>query len=192
MNTLALITLIVWPVIPLFWIPVHLFPNAFKKLRLFTYVVPLITWVPVAFLLYGYRDVLLHYRADIYIIIRLAGLALLIAGTGIHIWTGKLLSVWGLIGLPEVYERFESRLVTNGAFSFVRHPTYLAHTLMFTGVFLATGVISVAVLTVLDLLAVTLVIIPYEEKELLQRFGEDYRNYMRNVPGFLPRMIKGK
>lgn len=191
MDTLALITLMAWPVIPLFWIPVHIFPAVFRRLKFFTYVMPLLTWVPVVYLIYDHKDFLFHFRADLHFIVRAAGFVLLAAGTGIHIWTGKLLGLWGLIGLPEVHERFESRLVTTGAFSIVRHPTYLAHTLMFAGVSLLTGVISVAVLTALDLLAVVMVIIPFEERELLARFGEEYRSYIRSVPKFLPRTRKG-
>ncbi|MEW6600680.1 MAG: isoprenylcysteine carboxylmethyltransferase family protein [Nitrospirota bacterium] len=185
MNNLALITLMAWPVIPVFWIPVHVFPDVFRRLGLFSYAVPLIIWLPAAYVIYTHRDFFLHFRTDFPFAVRAAGLVLLITGTGIHIWTGKLLSLWGLIGLPEVWTRAEGRLVTSGAFSLVRHPTYLAHTLMFSGIFLFTGVISVAVLTAVDLLAVILVIIPFEEKELLSRFGEEYRTYVRSVPKFI-------
>lgn len=192
MNNLALITLMAWPVIPLFWIPVHVFPNVFRKLGLFSYAAPLITWLPAAYFIYGHRDFLLLYGTDLHFMVRWVGTVLLVSGTGIHIWTGRLLGLWGLIGLPEVYKRFEGSLVTTGAFTLVRHPTYLAHTLMFSGVFLVTGVISVAVLTILDLLAVNLLIIPYEEKELIERFGEDYRNYKLSIPKFIPKIRRKK
>jgi caffeoyl-CoA O-methyltransferase len=116
----------------------------------------------------------------------MAGAVLLLIGTLIHLWTAKLLGIWGLVGLPEVYTRQEGRLVSGGVFSVVRHPTYLAHTMMFTGIFMITGVVTVGVITVIDLLVVLLLIIPIEDKELTDRFGEGYRLYRSRVPAILP------
>jgi len=188
MKLIALITLIVWPVIPLFWIPVHLFPRFFRKLKLFTYAIPVIAWLPVAYLIYQNGDFLLYYKLNFPGVIRGTGIFFLIAGTGTHLWTAKLLNFWGLIGLPEVYEEMKGRLVATGAFSVVRHPTYLAHTIMFTGIFLASGVISVGIVTCVDFLVINLFVIPLEEKELIARFGEEYRDYIKKVPKLIPRL----
>jgi len=189
-NLLALITLISWPVIPLFWIPVHLFPHSFRKVKFFTYIMPIISWLPTAYFIYYHRDFLLQFRIELPVLINGAGGVLLIVGTGIHIWTGKLLSLRGLIGVPEIYKEMKGKIVTRGAFSLVRHPTYLAHTLMFTGVFLLTGVISVAVVALVDFIVVNLAIIPLEERELSDRFGDEYRRYKANVPKFFPRLTR--
>jgi protein-S-isoprenylcysteine O-methyltransferase Ste14 len=97
-----------------------------------------------------------------------------------------LLGLWGLMGLPEVSSKFKGRLITGGPFSVVRHPTYLAHTLMFLGIFLASGVIAVAVITLFDLVLINIVIIPLEDRELLSRFGDEYKHYMQRVAGFFP------
>ncbi len=85
------------------------------------------------------------------------------------------------MGIPEVSEKINFRLITEGPFSIVRHPTYLAHTTMFTGIFLFTGNIPVAILTIFDFLIVNLIIIPLEERELLDRFGEVFREYTEKV-----------
>ena len=69
MNFLALVTLIAWPVVPLFWIPVHLFSRFFRKIKLLTYIMPLFIWLPVACLTYQYRDFLLHYKINFHAII---------------------------------------------------------------------------------------------------------------------------
>jgi protein-S-isoprenylcysteine O-methyltransferase Ste14 len=189
-NLIALIALISWPVIPLFWIPVHLFPHYFRRIRFFTYIMPVISWLPTAYFIYCHRDFLLQFRTELPVFINGAGGVLLIIGTGIHIWTGKLLSLWGLIGVPEIYKEMKGKMVTYGAFSLVRHPTYLAHTLMFTGVFLLTGVFSIAVVAFVDFTVVNLVIIPLEERELSDRFGDEYRRYKENVPKFFPRLTR--
>jgi protein-S-isoprenylcysteine O-methyltransferase Ste14 len=56
------------------------------------------------------------------------------------------------------------------------------------GAFLFTGSLAVGLLTILDFLIVSLVIIPLEEKELLRRFGPGYAAYMKKVPRLIPRI----
>ena len=187
LDLLAFMTIILWPVIPLFWIPVHGLSRIFKKLGLLTYVVPLFTWLPLAYLIFRNKALLLSWKIDIPVGLCALGFILSVLGTALHVWTGKLLGLWGLIGLPEVSKRIEGNLVTKGPFSVVRHPTYLAHTLIFSGVFLITGAVTVGIITFIDFLLVYALIIPLEEKELLNRFGKDYNLYKEKVPKLFPR-----
>lgn len=191
-ELLAFITIISWLVIPLFWIPVHSAIKIFKKIGFLTYIMPLITWIPLVYIIYKNRAFILHFKIDIPLALNITGIALLVLGTLLHIWTGRILGLWGLIGLPEVSRRVKGRLVTGGPFSIIRHPTYLAHTLIFSGVFLITEVIAVAIITFLDLLLIHLLIIPLEEKELLNRFGEEYKTYKGRVPRFFPQAHRFK
>lgn len=187
-DFLALITIIFWPVIPLFWIPVHGFSRILKRLGLITYLLPLVTWLPLAYLLFSIKNFLLQFKVELPFILSISGTPLLVLGILLHIWTGKLLGLWGLIGLPEVYTRIKGKLVTEGPFSVVRHPTYFAHTLIFSGVFLITRVVSVGIITIIDIFLIHMFIIPLEEKELLNRFGEEYRLYRERVSIFFPRI----
>ncbi len=191
-DLLALITIILWTVIPLFWIPVHGLSKIFKRLGLLTYIMPLITWLPLAYLIYQNRIFILQYKIGIPVSLKIIGIILLTTGTLLHIWTGKLLGPWGLVGLPEISAIIKSRFVREGPFSVVRHPTYLAHTLMFSGIFLMTEVLIVFILTLLDFILINFLIIPLEERELLIRFGEEYRLYIKKVPRFFPRLLKDK
>jgi protein-S-isoprenylcysteine O-methyltransferase Ste14 len=189
-DLLALITIIIWPVVPLFWIPVHCATKVFRRLGPLTYLMPLITWIPLAFFLYLHRAYLLSFKADFPVAVRIVGAVFLLLGTSLHIWTGNLLGLRGLTGLPEISPRAGGRLVTEGPFSVVRHPTYLAHTVMFLGIFLFTGVIGVGAVTLLDFIMINLVVIPLEDRELLQRFGKDYAWYKETTPGFFPRLFR--
>ena len=189
-DLLALAALIIWPVIPLFWIPVHGAPKFFKRLGIMTYIMPLITWLPVSFLVYSDRAFLLHYKIYLPATIQMIGTLFLLAGALLHIWTGKLLGIWGLMGLPEVSPKMRGELVAKGPFALIRHPTYLAHTMMFLGVFLMAGVIVVGIVTLLDFIAVNIAIIPLEERELLTRFGNSYKEYMGKVPRLFPRIFR--
>lgn len=118
------------------------------------------------------------------------GFILFVFGIILHVWTAKLLSLWGLIGVPEIFPKKNTRLITSGPFLVIRHPTYLAHSLIFIGAFLFTEVVALGIFSILDFLIINAFVIPFEEKELLRRFGylyEEYKNRVRYriLPGLL-------
>lgn len=191
-DFLALITIMIWPGVPLFWIPVHGLSRIFKKLGLLTYVMPLITWIPLCYFIYINRGYLLSIKIDFPFLINLSGIIFFICGTLLQLWTGQLLGIRGLVGLPEISAKAKSRLIVKGPFSVVRHPTYLAHTMMLLGVFLITGSAAVGIVTLLDILIINLAVIPLEDRELLERFGKAYAEHKKRVPAFFPRLFKGK
>jgi len=186
-DFLSIFAILFWAAVPLFWIPVHFATNFFRKLGLFTYVMPFITWLPLAYLVYRKRDFFLHPQIALPTVLRITGTMLFMLGTLLHIWTVRLLGIRGIIGMPEISRQIHKDLVTNGPFSIVRHPTYLAHTLIFSGVFLITGTASVGIVALVDFVVVNTVIIPLEERELLDRFGGVYKDYRDRVPSkFFP------
>lgn len=106
---------------------------------------------------------------------------------------GYAIAFFGIVlliaGWREIYRaREESRLATKGPYALVRHPQY-------TGLFLALfgeGVVHWP--TILSLAAVPVIAFAYallarkEERQMLERFGTEYREYQRRVPMFLPRL----
>lgn len=189
-EILAIVTIMVWPVVPLFWIPVHGFPEIVKRLGLLSYIMPLVTWIPLAYIIYTHKDFLLYYRVEFPFLLNIIGIFFLTIGTLLHIWTGRLLGLWGLMGLPEISAKVKGRLVTEGPFSIVRHPTYLAHTIMFLGIFIFTEVIAVGIITLFDFIIVNGIIIPLEDRELTARFGMEYEEYKKRVrKRFIPKIL---
>ena len=78
-------------------------------------------------------------------------------------------------------------VIRKGAFGVVRHPIYLSEVLLYLGLFmmnmsLAAGVVWVAASVFLYYLS------RYEERLLLERFGEDYKAYMSEVSMWIPRV----
>jgi len=107
------------------------------------------------------------------------------AGTGVLIVSG-LLSFSGMrIVFNEVREKPE--VIRKGVFSLVRHPVYLGEILLYLGLILFS--LSVASMFVWLFAIIFLYYISrYEEKILLEHFGEEYRTYMKEVPMWLPKI----
>jgi len=186
-DLIALAALLLWPAIPLFWVPVHCAPRFFRRLGFFTYILPFLTWLPVAFITFGLRENLLADRIALPAIANALGVLLFVLGTGLQAWTIILLTMPGIMGMPEVTRAGPGRLVTAGPFGVLRHPTYLSHTLMLAGLFLWTETSALGAVAVIDALIVNAMVIPLEERELLERFGKEYEEYRRKVPSrFLP------
>ena len=104
----------------------------------------------------------------------------------------SLLMYWTLSSLGKnltdtVVTRNNAVLITNGPYQWVRHPFYVtAALLMAAATFIsANWAIGVSSMLVLTLLVVRT---PNEEQKLAERFGEDYRQYMRTTGRFFPRV----
>jgi protein-S-isoprenylcysteine O-methyltransferase Ste14 len=162
-----------------------------EKIGILTYLVLLAFWLPIAYLILLSQDLLLQIAIDFHIAIVFLGFILIIIGVIINTWTAKLLGIKALIRYYVIRPNNEKgNLITSSLFSIVRHPTYLAHTLLWLGFFLLTGFISLGLLALLDFLLTYFFIIPLEEKELVQRFGQEYIDYKKRVPKFFPRLSK--
>lgn len=177
---LASLTILFWPIIPVFWMLIHSFTSFFKKIGIYTYLLVFFLWLIVSYFLFNNLNYILKISLEIPFILSIMGVFLLSAVTILHIWTANLLSLFGIMGLPELSLK-RSKLIQNGPYSLVRHPTYLAHTIMFLGIFLFTGKLAIAFLTFLDFLLIVFIIIPLEEKELLNRFGDEFTKYKKAV-----------
>ena len=187
-DLIALLAMILWPAIPLFWVPVHCLPKLFKRLGFLTYILPLITWLPPAFFIYHERAFLLRYQISLSLTVNAFGAVLLLLGMALQVWTLALLTLPGIMGMPEVTSTVKGRMVTKGPFSVVRHPTYLSHTMMLVGVFLFTEVVATGIAALLDFIIIISIVIPLEERELLMRFGNEYEGYRQRVRSrFFPR-----
>jgi len=92
-------------------------------------------------------------------------------------------------GLSIVFgeERQKPGVIRNSVFGVVRHPIYLSEILLYLG-FLMLSTSLVAALIWIIAIGFLHYISRYEEKLLLERFGEEYRQYMNEVPMWIPRL----
>lgn len=92
-----------------------------------------------------------------------------------------------LVGLPEIAPVGNPQaLVRTGLYAHVRHPRYLQLLLIQLGWAMSANYLAPYAVLVLWLPAVYLIAL-LEERELRERFGEEYVQYCREVPRFLPR-----
>ena len=80
-----------------------------------------------------------------------------------------------------------NRVVSTGAFRYVRHPLYLASLLTYLGLTLSAMSIGSFVLLV-GIFGFHNYIASYEEKWLETRFGEEYRTYKEKTGKWFPRI----
>jgi protein-S-isoprenylcysteine O-methyltransferase Ste14 len=105
--------------------------------------------------------------------------------------TGLLLAVWTLLSWRQLFVGHGvlrgQRLVTGGAYAFVRHPVYLGGVLIWAGLSLCFLSLPAAAVTAFYVAPAYLLYIRSEEAMMLDCFGEEYRAYRRRVPMLLPR-----
>ena len=89
------------------------------------------------------------------------------------------------INVKEKIGRSES-LVIVGPYKYVRHPQYFGVVMLIFGLGLLSSFTFLFFASLFSFLWFRFVLIPFEEKELLAIFGEQYKNYMRQVPSIFP------
>jgi len=84
------------------------------------------------------------------------------------------------------------RLLTSGIYSRIRNPMLLGWFIILFGLGVLLNSISlIFVFTPLFIWANILYLTAVEEKEMEKKFGQEYLNYKRNVPMFIPRLGRG-
>jgi protein-S-isoprenylcysteine O-methyltransferase Ste14 len=114
--------------------------------------------------------------------------ALFCAGLILYKVSHSRFTLTQLGGLPEILrDHTDQRLVTTGIRARVRHPVYLAHLCEMLAWSLGTGLAVCWTLTAFAIVTGA-IMIKMEDRELEERFGEEYRQYRSTVPAVLPKI----
>ncbi|MEW6086012.1 MAG: isoprenylcysteine carboxylmethyltransferase family protein [Chloroflexota bacterium] len=122
---------------------------------------------------------------------------------GLHEWARWLGVGFGLVGVCGIYWLFSSigsgisptsgtrkehKLVTHGIYKYIRHPLYTFG----SSLFIAFGMMAdnwfIALFGILAFVAVA-IRTPKEEANLIEKFGDEYREYMKRKGRFLPKLF---
>ena len=110
---------------------------------------------------------------------RVAGWAVQAVGVWLTLDGARAIDLLDLAGVRQTTGRVGSgTLQARGAYGLVRHPIYLGWTLLVFGTPVMTGTrLSFALISTLYLV----VAIPFEERSLMESFGDEYVRYQRQV-----------
>ena len=115
------------------------------------------------------------------------GTLLLIIGLYVFTWGLTTLSKDRASGV-EIGKTIEhSTLISDGAFAFCRHPITLGFIFLMPGISFIFDFIPLMLMTPFYT-PMLISLLFYEEKELIQRFAENYKSYKEKVPLLLPRI----
>ena len=188
LQTLGWISCVVYATIPSFWLIIHPRAEYWRSRPRSPYRVLLpmwmTMWIVLGFVTAPWRRVTLYEMAWTWI----PAAALLVTGLCIYKSSGGEFSSALLGGFPELLpQQHEQRLVTSGIRARVRHPVYLGHLCGMLAWSIGTGL---AVCYALAAFAVItgIIMVRLEDRELEQRFGDQYRTYRQKVPSVIPKI----
>ena len=117
------------------------------------------------------------------LVVGAASLVVMLLGVGLRIWAARTLGEYYTTALRVTEGQ---KVVSNGPYSLVRHPGYLAEIFIWTGL----GVLAGSYLTVIVLpvmfISVLLYRISSEERMLVKELGDDYIQYQRRTHKLFP------
>ena len=177
--------------VPAFWLVVHPYAEFWRRRHrehkpVYQYLVPIwvAMWVMLYMATYPLRRVFLYHTRWSWV----PGLFFFILGTVLYTKGHYRFSFSQLVGFHELKpDQHPPQLSVDGIRGHVRHPVYLAHLCQMLAFSITTGLATCWVLTGFAL-ATGVALIRTEERELLTRFGDSYREYQQRVPAILPRI----
>lgn len=117
-------------------------------------------------------------------------------------WVGALL---GFVAVPAAWWVFTSigrnvsetvltkrdhALVTTGPYRWIRHPLYTTGGVLLLAIGLMAANWFVLLFALVAIVALRLAVIPVEERELVNKFGDEYRRYMARTGRLLPQLSR--
>ena len=92
------------------------------------------------------------------------------------------------VGKPDSNFENTSVLVQSGIYAYIRHPLYLSVLLLGTGIMLKDISPVQLLLGTINFIALIFTAL-MEENEMIMKFGDEYRTYMKNTKMFIPWLV---
>ncbi len=186
-DAFAVLFLVCLPPAMLYWVLIHPLARFWRRVgprATYTVVVSVCSLCGIAIALC--RGPLLAWRWPFRWSLAGSGLALYGVAVAIEIACRRHLELSVLLGGPEL-GREPGRLLTEGIYAHTRNPRYLAILVAVLGWALILNLPSVYLLWLAAIPGFHLIML-LEERELRDRFGTPYEEYLRRVPRLLPRL----
>jgi protein-S-isoprenylcysteine O-methyltransferase Ste14 len=150
--------------------------------------------VGLAFLLFPLMVALPYYEWRYLSSMYIQGILILMVPTGIAVLLlGSIILLASRIqighyGGPKITVEEDHRLIVNGMYKRIRNPQYLGFILIFAGYSFSFGSLIVTLVTAIGLFLIFRSRAILEEQLLLETFGEEYAEYMKQTWRLLPRV----
>jgi protein-S-isoprenylcysteine O-methyltransferase Ste14 len=170
--------------IPVYWLVLHPFANFWRKQSkaVALSVASVVAWSVSGALVFAYNDRLFaSTQAPLWA--KIIGLLLLAVEVFMMRMVIRILGPDRLTGRVEMSGT--GQLQTTGIYARLRHPSYAGMIGAMLGICLLAGTMLMWATAVAWFLLMRLMI-AFEERELLSRFGSAYTDYRRRVPALLP------
>lgn len=183
---IALLMVVAFPAGMSMWFVIHPFARFWRRRGPgTTYVAVLSIAVAIGFVVFRFRGVLLSVEFGFSWPLALLAAAFYGAGIVVELQWRRQMSAGTLLGLPEVSEERPDVMLDQGIYGKIRHPRYLGMLCQIAGSAFLTNYLAVYALFAVSIPLLYLTVV-LEERELIQRFGDRYIEYMRQVPRFIP------
>ncbi len=182
---LGLVLIVIMPVVITFWVVIHGGSKQWRKRSpemaysfagFFILVVILLAW--------SYRISLLGADLGLNLLLFVMGTLIYIASYVLWKPVKKHLDFKTFAGVPEVTDQ-KIELIQDGPFAIVRHPRYLMVAIGVAGWCLMSNYAGAYLIGLLSIAGLFL-IVWLEERDLVMRFGDEYRAYQKQVPQLIP------
>jgi protein-S-isoprenylcysteine O-methyltransferase Ste14 len=182
---LGLVLILIMPVVITFWVVIHGGSKQWRKRSpemaysfagFFILVVILLAW--------SYRISLLGADLGFNLLLFVMGTLIYIASFVLWKPVKKHLDFKTFAGVPEVTDQ-KIELIQDGPFAIVRHPRYLMVAIGVAGWCLMSNYVGAYLIGLLSIAGLFL-IVWLEERDLIMRFGDEYRAYQKKAPQLIP------
>ncbi len=154
------------------------------KLKLAAYFSIGVYWLLLFWLIFSYLTPFFKHTFDKSFWHYLFGIVAMIVALTLDILLIKQLGLKRLLTITEVKQNHEkNELVVQGIYKYARHPRYISIPLWVLGIGLVTGYVIILWLSLYMFIGLWIATF-LEEAELVQRFGQRYRDYQKRVPKF--------
>ena len=182
---LGIVIIVIMPVVITFWVVIHGGSKVWRKRSPeMAYSVAGFFIVIAILLAISFRSELIGRDLGFNLLFFIVGALIYISSFVLWRPVKRHLDFKTFAGVPEITNtRIE--LIQDGPFSIVRHPRYLMVAIGVAGWCLMSHYAGVYLVGILSIVGLFLVV-RLEEKDLVERFGDDYRTYQKRVPQMVP------
>lgn len=168
-----------------FWVIIHPLIDFWRKRgAVAAYAVAFGAMLTIGIMLFLYRDALLGMDLGTHWLLFGIGLLMYVTTWIMERLLRRHLKFKTLVGVPEIKGQ-STNMLDQGMYRLVRHPRYLAIMIGMFGWSFMCNYVGTYLLSALMIPGLLLIVF-LEERELVSRFGDEYREYQKRVPRIVP------